>query len=225
MRNEHRSTGGWIRERLSRTYSITQLDVGADARLAKKGFAFETEAYEIAGLGHLCIMQMKAMLGLMQMETVVLSVTHRDMPLINLDYVKALGKETQIVELYDTQLAFAPDDLQEAFRQIRERDSALADYTAAGTHWYDDVLYPCSYHKTGKGVSDRLEEAARDCAEAYISLLASAPACDPAEKQDKTRRFAETLFANGGPAVDQVTRLFGRDTAERLIVRHMYDIR
>ena len=219
------NAGNWIRGQLSRTYTLKQLDLGAEARLAKKGFTFETESYEIAELGHLCVMRMKAMLGLMRMETVVLSVTHKDVPLINLDYVKAFGKETQLVELYDTQIAFEPVELQEAFQRIRDRDADLADYTSGGTHWYDSILYPCSYHKTGKGVSDRLAKAGRDCAETYISLLAQAPACNPAEKQDKTRGFAEKLFASGGPAVDQVTRLFGRDTAERLILRHMYGIR
>ena len=38
------NTGSWIREQLSRTYSLKQLDLGADARLAKKGFIFETES-------------------------------------------------------------------------------------------------------------------------------------------------------------------------------------
>ncbi|MBQ6374923.1 MAG: hypothetical protein IJJ45_10635 [Clostridia bacterium] len=221
MRKES-NTGNWIRDRLSQTYALKRLDLGADARLSKKGFAFETEAYEVAGLGHLCIMRMKAMFGLMRMETVILSVTHRDMPLINLDHVNAFGKETQFVELYDTQLTFEPKELQNAFQRIRERDDDLEDHVSAGTHWYDDILYPCAYHKKGKGVSDRLAGSARDCASAYISLIASAPACDPAVKQGKIRSFAERLFANGGPAVDQVTRLFGRDTAERLIVRHMY---
>lgn len=219
------NTGNWIQDQLSRTYSMKQLDLGADARLSKKGFTFDTESFEITELGHLCIMRMKAMLGLMRMETVILSVTHRDMPLINLDYVKAAGKETQIVELYNTQIASEAEELQEAFRKIRDRDADLADYTSAGTHWYDDILYPCSYHKTGKGVSDRLAGAARDCAGKYLSLLSSAPACDPAEKQDKTRDFTETLLKSGGPAIDQMTRLFGRDTAERMILRHMYGVR
>ena len=224
MRKEN-DTGSRIGSLLSRTYALKPLDLGADARLSKRGFVFETEAYEITGLGHLCVMRMKAMLGLMRMETVILSVTHKDMPLINLDYVKAFGKETQLVELYDTQLAFEPDDLQKAFCRIQERDADIADYISSGTHWYDDILYPCAYYKKGKGVSDRLAQAARDCADAYISLLASAPACDPAEKQVRTRDFAEKLFASGGPAVDQVTRLFGRETAQRLILQHMYGIR
>ena len=217
--------GRRIRDRLSQTYALKQKDIGADARLAKKGFVFETGVYEIEELGHLCILRMKAVLGLMKMETVVLSVTHKDMPLINLDWVGAFGKETQMAELYDVQLAFEPAELRDAFRRIRERDADLVDYSAAEPHWYDDILYPESYSKTGKGISDRLRKAAGDCADACICALASAPACDPAEKEEKIRTFAETLFAHGGPAVDQVTRLFGRETAERLIVRHMYGVR
>ena len=54
------NTGSWILEQLSRTCSLKQLDLGADARLTKKGFTFETESYEVAELGHLCIIQMKA---------------------------------------------------------------------------------------------------------------------------------------------------------------------
>lgn len=217
--------GTWILGLLSKSYALKQLDLGADARLAKKGFTFETESYDVADLGHLCIMRMKAMLGLMRMETVILSVTHKDVPLINLDYVKAVGKETQMVELYNTQLAYEAKELQEALQKIRDRDADLTDYTSAGTHWYDDILYPCSYHKTGKGVSGRLAGAARDCAEKYLFLLGSAPDCNPAEKQARSRSFAESLLASGGPAVNQVTKLFGRETAERLILRHMYGIR
>lgn len=219
------SAGNRIREQLSKSYSLKQLDLGADARLAKKGFTFETESYEVTELGHLCIMRMKAMLGLMRMETVILSVTHKDVPLINLDYVKVFGKETQLVELYNTQIAYEAKELQDALQKICDRDADLTDYVSPGAHWYDDILYPCSYRKTGKGVSDRLAGAARDCSDRYLSLLASAPDCSPAEKQAKSRNFAETLLASGGPAVDQVTRLFGRETAERLILRHMYGVR
>ena len=225
MKKKHYEESNRLKELLSQSYTLEPTDLGSDARLAKKGFTFETEAYEIRELGHLCIMRMKAMFGLMKMETTVLSVTCRDMPLINFDRIIALEEETQMVELYDTQLSFEPHDLFDAFLQIQERDADLLDYSSGEEHWYDEILYPCSYRKTGKGVSTRLEKAAADCAEAYLSLIAATPACDPVEKQRKIQTFAETLFAHGGPAVNQVTRLFGRKTAERLIVHHMYGVR
>ena len=59
----------------------------------------------------------------------------------------------------------------------------------------------------------------------YVASLASAPACDRGQKAAKVQAFAERLFDEGGPAVDQVTKLFGDRTAKRLILRHMYGVR
>ena len=209
-------------EELSAVYPVRKLDIGADARLSKKGMVFETESYQVEGIGHFCILRMNAMLGLMQMETAVLAVWEKDLPLVNLDWVKAMGKETQIVELYDVQLAPYPAEKLAAFQSLRDKDGDLTDYVSPGTHWYDAILYPCSYHKTGKGVSRRLNEAALAYVRLTLEQLAEAPNCDSAAKREKIRSFAETLFAQGGPAVDQVVKLFGRETAARLVLGHMY---
>lgn len=216
--------GGMMLELLSRSYPVRKVDVGTDARLKKGAFVFDTEVHKVGDLGHLCSLRMKAMLGLMRMETVVFAVSGRDVPLLNLDWVKAAGKETQIVELYDTQLQPCPEENLAAYQRLLERDAELQDYVSGGAHWYDGLLYPCSYHKTGKDVGDRLARAAQDYAAEYLKQLAAAPDCDAAAKMAKIRAFAESLLANGGPAVDQVTKLFGRETAERLILRHMYGV-
>ncbi len=56
-------------------------------------------------------------------------------------------------------------------------------------------------------------------------MIAEAPACSEKEKGEKVRAFAETLVEKGGPAVDTVTKLFGAETARRLILGHMYGVR
>ena len=216
--------GDMVRAALARSYTLKKEDLGADARLAKSGMAFETEAWEIPELGHLCLMRMNAMLGLMKMETAVLAVTEKDVPLLNLDWVKAFGKETQIVELYDTELSPYPEEKLAAFDALRARDAELPE-PESKPHWYDAILYPCSYHKAGKKISGRLSDAAKDYFETFLRQLEEAPACDPAEKSAKVKAFAERLFAEGGPAVDQVTKLFGAETAKRLILRHMYGVK
>ena len=221
---KHNSIGELTKKRLAQRYPLRQKDLGADAHLKKSGFAFDTEAYAVEGVGHLCVMRMKAMLGLMQMETVVLSVQEKDLPLFNLDWVGAAGKETQIVELYDTQLAPWPEAAQAPFAALSARDADLADYSSGKAHWYDAILYPCSYHKTGKGVSERLFKAAADSLDAYLAQLEAAPACGADEKRAKVRAFAEELFAQGGPAVDQMVKLFGRETAGRVILQAMYGV-
>jgi hypothetical protein len=161
----------------------------------------------------------------MRMETVVIAPTGVDLPLFNLDWVKAFGAETQIAELYDTQLLPWPDECQEAFEFARARHADLPDAPAGDPHWYDDILYPCSFHKKGRGQAERMSRAAQDYLTIYAELLAAAPNCDSTEKEAKVRAFAERLFAEGGPAVNQVTKLFGEQTARRLILQHMYGVR
>ncbi|MBR5093924.1 MAG: hypothetical protein IK095_02410 [Oscillospiraceae bacterium] len=222
--NGHRDLGELLKEALAEEYTIRQLDIGADARLAKKGMVFRTESYAVEGLGHLCVLRMDAFLGLMKMETVVLAAETKDLPLVNLDWVRAFGKETQIAELYDTQLQPYPQAALDAFQQIRDRDADLPDPPPSAPRWYDAILYPCSYHKSGKGIGGRLAQAAADYCKTFAGQLETADPCDREAKHAKTRAFAETLFANGGPAVDQVTKLFGPEVARRLVVGHMYGV-
>lgn len=219
---EYLNLGERVLEGLSGSFTVKKLDIGRCASLSKKGMTFFTDTYDIENAGHLCIMKMKAMLGLMKMETVVLSITGKDLPLFNMDWVGAFGKETLIVEIYDDQLTPYPEDLLNKFSEIGAKDSDLTEYTTDTAHWYDSILYPCSYHKTGKKLSYRFSNTAEEYSNAFIEQLASAPACDISEKKAKVSSFAETLYAKGGPAVDQVKKLFGDEIAGELIIEHMY---
>ena len=209
---------------LGRTHELIQEDLGADARLSAKGMTFETESWEIPGVGHLCVMRMNAFLGLMRMETAIIAPTNVDFPLFNLDWVSAFGTETQIAELYDTQLLPWPSECLEAFEFAHDQYSDLPDAPAKDAHWYDDILYPCSLHKKGRGLTERMSCAAQDYLTVYTDLLTAAQPCDSAEKSAKVRAFATRLFKEGGPAVNQVTKLFGEQTAKRLVLQHMYGV-
>jgi len=213
--------GSYVLERLKASYEVKELAVGPEAELSKKGMHFSTRSFEIADLGHLCIMTMNAMMGLMQMETVVLSVTAKDAPLVNFDWIRAMGKETFMAEFYDCQLSPLPQELQAAYDALKARDADLPAYES-GPHWYDDIRYPFTYAKTAKGAGDRFEAAGKAYFEEYLRQLALLPACDRAAKAEKVRAFADTLFTTGGPAVDQVKSLFGDDIARRLVCTHMY---
>ena len=223
--SKHRDLGELARSVLEGQFALEREDLGEDSHLEKKGMAFDTEAYALPGLGHLCILRMKAFLGIMKMETVVLAVTGRDVPLLNLDWVSAAGKETQIAELYDTQLQPLAAERLAVYQALKDRDGDLPDPPPPAPHWYDAILYPCSYHKAGRKLSERFNCAAESYLSAFVSQLAEAPACDAAEKGAKVRVFAETLLEKGGPAVDTVTKLFGPETAKRLILGHMYGVR
>ena len=69
----------------------------------------------------------------------------------------------------------------------------------------------------GDGTADELHPLT-------VDQLEAATACDAAAKEAKVRAFAERLFKEGGPAVDQVKKLFGEKIAGELIVEHMYGV-
>ena len=135
-----------IKDRFARSYTLVPEDIGEDACVSKNGTTLYTECYNAGTTGHLCLLTMSAMFGLMKMETAVFSPKDRDIPLINLDRVRFMKKETLISELYDIQTEPYPEACLEEFNRIKQADSDLADYVSGKDHWYDDILYPCSYH-------------------------------------------------------------------------------
>lgn len=219
----HLDRGALALSAFGHEYTLSQLDLGADAVLSKRGMTFRTEAWRVGDVGHLCIMRMKAFLGLMRMETFIFTPQAIDAPLFNMDWVSAFGAETQIAEFYDVQLQPWPEQYQAELQSVCDGIADLPNMQSE-PHWYDDLLYPCSCGKRGKGIASQLEAAARDYTAAYVAQLPLLPKCDPAQKQEKTRAFAERLYAEGGVAVQQVTKLFGSDVARRLVVQHMYGI-
>lgn len=219
--SEHIDIGYMCLDNIRSRYRLIPIDIGYDARMKAKGMVFTTESYDVVDFGHLCVLRMKAFAGLMRMETVVLAPMEKDMPLLNIDWVSAFGNETQIIELYDVQLDDYPAEKLDAFAKIKDDDSDLKEYSP-GERWYDEIKYTCSYSKKDKKVSRRFNAAAESYLKAYLAQADSAEACGAPEKSARVRTFAEQLISKGGPAVDQVTKLFGADAARRLILQHMY---
>lgn len=220
---EHLNLGQYALASLKRNFTLIPNDIGADARLSKMGITFLTETWNIQNIGHLCIMRMNSVFNLMKMETIVIAPTEVDAPIVNLDWVKAMGTETQIAELYDTQLQPWPEEAQEEFRRIAEKNADLEDYSA-DEHWYDSLMYPCSIHKKGKGITNRLNKVAGTYIDAYAAMLTDAVKCPAEEKIECVKDFAHKLVESGGSAVNTMTRLFGDETTRRMVLEHMYGV-
>lgn len=215
--------GSYVLDELKKRYTVENEDIGKDAKLDAKGMHFLISRYSVKGVGNLCLIDMKAMLGLMKMQTVVLSVAEKDVPLLNFDTVKVLKNGTYIAEFYDTMLGEKDDELEKACEAIKEADGDLPDYVS-GKHWYDSILFPCSYAKKLKGSGDRVNESLKKYFDAFMKSLEAADICDPATKKKRISDFANGLIDNGGPAVDQVKKLFGEELTKRLVLGHMYGV-
>ena len=221
--SKHIDLGQYTVDSLRRYCDFVPKDLGEDARRSKRGMTCETKSWEIRGLGHLCVMRMNAFFGLMKMETIVIAPFEADLPLYNADWVNAFGTETQIAELYDTQLEPWPGESQEKYGKIKTAFADLPD-APAGEHWYDSVLYPCSIHKKGKKLTDRFNKLAEEYTDLFVAELAAAEKCPADEKKARVSAFAHKLVENDGPAVSMMAKLFGKETMQRIVLKHMYGV-
>jgi hypothetical protein len=58
----------------------------------------------------------------------------------------------------------------------------------------------------------------------FVSQLKEAPICDFEAKNAKIEAFAQNLATNGGSAVMLFKKLFGEETANRVVIHHMYGV-
>ena len=224
--SKHIDLGQYTVDSLGRYFDLVPKDLGEDARRSKRGMTFETKSWEIRGIGHLCVLRMNAFFGLMKMETIVIAPFEADLPLYNADWVNAFGTETQMAELYDTQLEPWPEESKGKFDEIKAASADLPD-APTGEHWYDAVLYPCSVHKKGKKLTDRFNKLAKEYTDRFVAELVAAAAsgkCPAALKKARVSEFAHKLVENDGPAVSMMAKLFGKETMQRIVLQHMYGV-
>lgn len=189
--------------------------------LKKNAMTFYLDVYEVKDLGHLCVLRMKAILGLMKMESITFVVNEKDVPLLNFDYIKAMGNETLLVEFYDNMLEALKPEFFTEFNQMKEELKYLKEYECE-PNWYDDILYDITLHKTGKKCSEKFKEISLKYLNTFITKMDSFPLCDKEKKNEKIYGFANTLFVNGGPAVNAFKELFGDKITKKVVIEYMY---
>ena len=217
------SFGQIVLNELGRNHKIEKQDIGSDAVMKKNMMKFNTEVYKVKDFGHVCVLNMTAMMGLMKMETVIMAPFEKDVPLVNFDWISAAGKETYIAEFYKCMLEEYPEGYLKELKKCEQQYPELEEYDG-GQHWYDELKYDCSCGKTGKKSTDKFRQMTKAYMNVFARQIQKAEKCDSEKKKAEIRKFAERLIAEGGPAVNQFKKLFGEEAARRIILGHMYGV-
>ena len=195
--------------------------MGELAVLKKKGMTFRLSAYD-AGDVRISNIDMSAMMGLMKMESVIVTASEHDVPLYNYDVVKAMGKRTALAEFYDTCLNGAAQYAEPGMK-VKEAFAGLGEY-GRGERWYDAILLPCSLAKTGRELNDeKIGEIADRYTDLFLEMYGSAEQCDPRAKKEKTAEYVGRLLSEGGASTDQFRKLFGEETTQK-VFRKLFGI-
>ena len=209
---------------LRRDYTVRARDVGPYAVLKKSGMTFRISAYDVKGLGSVSTIEMSAMLGLMRMESFILTAEEKDLPLFSGDYIKAAGKHTLLVELYDTMLSPLDGESAAAYRKIKARYGGLTPFQTE-PRWYDSIRYDFTFAASDKRLKVKKDEIVAAYFAAFQGNIRRANAADPAAKKAKTAAYVNGLFAHGGPAVNQFRKLFGEEAAHEIVEQYLFSCR
>ena len=196
---------------ISQKDPISQLDAGEFASIKVSGIEFHIGCYKAKGLGHISLMRAKVLGGLMKMDTLIINPTGTDLPLYSYDRVYALGKDTLIIEMYDTISGeFNQDKLNRVNRKylhLTERDP--------GQHWYDSIKLESSVSKKCKKKhTPELDLLTIDHLEAYFDSAEGH--ADKDVKKEKASYYVNGLLEKGGPSTDVFIKELGREKTEKL---------
>lgn len=195
-------------DKLNTHFPLKELPVGEYHRLKIKGMTFTVRQYEAAGLGHVSWTTAAGFFGLMKMEILIIDPKWKDMPLLSCDRVKAMGRDTLIIELMDT--LTGPCGLK-LLDEVKARYASLPDHDL-GSHWYDPMKLEQSVSKRGKKALSASFDALTDAYfDAYMACAGEAASCAPQEKAQKTGVYVEGLLLHGGPSTDVLKKGLGEE--------------
>jgi len=184
---------------IGKAFPMTELDCGEYKKMKVSGMTFTIRRFHAEGLGSVSSMVASGFFGLMKMDTLIITPTEVDMPLFSYDRVHAMGNDTLIFELYDTQLG---DVKFTALEGVKEKYNALPDHDL-GAHWYDSIKLGVSLSKKGKKAhTASFDSCTAEYLDAFLSDAKAAPGCEAGGKREKASVYVEGLLTNGGPSTD-----------------------
>lgn len=191
-------------------------DVSPWQTFSGKGMKFQLQSYDWEGCACVSHLSMRAFLGLMKMETLICTPYTKDLPIFSYDKIKAFGKKSLLIEVYDTQVESVDlstmDRVKESYKDLKDKQPKPA--------WYDSLRLSPSTFK--EGPEAQLTQLTTSMTTAYLNLFPTAHEVDRDVKTAKNRLYVEGLISNGGPAINAVRGMLGDEAAETLFRRFLF---
>lgn len=197
-------------ELFSKAYQLKEIDVKEFKKMKVRPMKFEVSAYDIPNIGRLTYMKGSAMLGLMKMDTIVLTSYTKDMPLISYDRIKVGKKDTILIELYDTCKTKVDYPTLEA---ASNKFNSYPKYESKPA-WYDTLRRKESVAATTKGKND-FDTLLEEYIKALIDVINDSNDISREEKKPLNEVYINGLLEKGGASTSMFLKKCGKEkTAE-----------
>lgn len=182
-------------------YVCAPVDAGVFENVMIDGAKFKISAYDVEGVGRVATVRMKRLVGLWDMQSLIITPFQKDMPIYYYNRHREKGKFIYRVEVFDTQL----NDIDvSGMSEVVEKYASLPD-DAQNERWYDYLKLPvCAVKKVDKNRKDELSPMIWEHFSAYMDLLEKALDCKASEKKKKVAVFVDELCEKSGIAIIEI---------------------
>lgn len=204
-------------------YELEPVNTSEYDGLKINGMRFDIKAYEAKNLGHISVMTAKGLFGLMKMDTIIITPSEADLPLLSYDRIKVMGNDILIAEPFDTVVDTDTLDNLDRLEALVSKYDYLP-YRDMGKHWYDDIkLSGCMSFKGKKNLSSTFNALAKEYLETYLSLP-YVEVSDVALKKQKTLNYVNDLIENGGPSTNVFIKAIGKEKTKKLFYQVLFGV-
>lgn len=201
-------------EELKSRYACKTQEIGIFEKVHIDGAVFRIHAYEMKGLGRVATVEMKRLIGLWEMQSLIITPYEKDMPIYYYNRHREKGKYIYRVELFDTQMN--PVDTTVLAEVLAKYTNITEEHQ--NERWYDTIKLPGSAVKSvEKKQKEELSPMIWEHFSTYMQLLESAHECKPSEKRKKTRVFVDELCEKSGIAIIEIFLAnYGKQVTKKL---------
>ena len=201
-------------EEIKSRYACKTQDAGVFEKVYIEGAVFRMHAYNMRGLGRVATVEMKRLIGLWEMRSLIITPFEKDMPVYYYNRHREKGRYIYRMELFDTQMNAVDTKVLE---EVLTKYSSITD-EPQNERWYDTIKLSGSAVKSvEKKQKEELSPMIWEHFSAYMQLLESAHECKPSEKKKKTRVFVNELCEKSGIAIIEIfLSNYGKQVVEKL---------
>lgn len=210
-------------EDIKKEYACEQVDVGDFETVKVEGAKIHIEAYNVTGLGRVSLVEVHGFLNLWKMQSMIINPLEVDAPIYYYHRHNRKGNDVYKAEVLNTLLN---DRVLEEFVPVLEKYADVPD-AEDKENWYDELkMDSCVLKRVKKAEIAKNDEVARAHFEAFMMVVAHAPACGKTRKKDHMKEFTDGLVELAGIAILQLFRAYyDKAVAKSLCLDILFGVR
>lgn len=212
-----------MKERLKEIFSafeVKEIELGDYKKVKAGPISFTIEAYDVEGFGRVSILKGKAMMGLMKMDTWMITPFYHDSPLFSYDRIKAMGNDTFILEMYDT---FKEKHSYPELLSIKDQHRDFSHYQMK-PNWYDPLRLEESISIKEKRKGKELDSLFEEYLKTFVRLVSLDTPMEEKEKKALHKKYVDGLLSRGGPSTDVFVKALGKEKTTDLFENYLFGV-